>query len=276
MIMPEFLRSIHKFLCYLFPHKNYSGKKITDIKLIRTFTHLGPWTAILGCLALLLWHGFSSRPEKTIFMTFLGFLCIWTFVFLVLSRKLYQKERSPAVTLMLANWFPLMGILASLFSLFMQKSMHDFRKANFHISKQVESKFQTQRTFLNQKSQEMEKEITEHIQNTREKLQSMNKTFDTNFDKIRENYMKYWEQDWENMSLRFAEAKKEFEAGMIKSAQESILNEKQEFTLFGTKPSLVKKEETPEKEIKYMNPPDLFEALKYLDNKSKNKRKNAE
>jgi hypothetical protein len=209
---------LQKVVNYLIPPEGYLGKKITDKTWIKTFVPFAPYTALVMC-GLLILLGLMNKSPKPFLLTLQGFAAslatFWTMIFLILSRVIRKKKRNPALSLLIANFFPIKSfvgliLVASVLS-FGQKKFDPARKETSHT---VRNKIDSQRSLLKQKTQELEKTVLDHqqkVQNNIDKMKEHQAGALERFIKTGEEFDELFKKSSEEKHKRWLEQKERFD-----------------------------------------------------------------
>lgn len=187
--MQEEPNILQKAANYLIPPEGYLGKKITDKEWIKAFVPFAPYTALAMC-GLLILLGLMNKSPKPFLLNLQGFAALlatfWTLVFLVLSRVIRKKKRNPALSLLIANFFPIKSFVGLLLIAFVLNSgQKKFEPARQEISQTVRNKIDTQRSILRQKTQELEKTVLDHQQKVQNNIDKMKDYHEGAFERFR-------------------------------------------------------------------------------------------
>jgi len=202
---------------YLFPAEGHVGKKITDKKWIEIFIPFASYTALVIC-GFLIYLGLIAKSPKPFFLTTQGFTAslatFWTLVFLLLSRTVRKKRRSPAVPLLLANFFAIQCFIGLILILGFQTSMEKKFKPHYQqISHTVRDKISEQKSLLKQNTQDIEKAVFDHQKKVQNNIDKMKEYQGSAFDRFRKNseeFDKKFKKLTTEQDKRWAEQKARF------------------------------------------------------------------
>lgn len=176
---------LFNFLEYLFPKTTSLSKKITDIKWIRKLVPNAPYLSIMLAIIILVWGiaAFDSNkfPINPQFIVFLG-LAFWISLCLICAHFLKNKERSPAVPMLLSFFISIKGICTLLLFLAAQSQIKEMSKnliqENTHFAQEIQSKIQERRVFINQKFQEHQSEFQKRLQKVEKSMTDLDRHFE--------------------------------------------------------------------------------------------------
>lgn len=188
--MQEAVHKLTNFLNYLFPEKTYEGKKITDKRWIRAFIPFAPFVAFALCLIILILGITTSRPKPYGLLLsphWIAFIVavLWTSVFLSLAKSTKKKGRSPALFLLLANFFPLKILLGVTLFVGMHTSMKKkFDEETRSLSQIVQQHHEENQRLVQEKREKMEKDFNERYQLFKTYLSNKKKPVDESAEKF--------------------------------------------------------------------------------------------
>lgn len=221
--MHNLLNKLRNKSNYYFPLDSYRGEKITDLPWIRLFIPFAPYSALLLCGVIFLW-GILGHPNKPFFLTPQGPIGIiaafWSAVFIVISRKLKEKRRSPAVALLIANFLPLyvfLGLFLTTGFTSTAKMKLATEKAEF--SRLVQSKIQENRDFVRAEFASRENKFKEDFQKTRETIREIATRAD-NLPEMSKRFKQKFEETWKLRDRQWAEFSSKMWENLDKSSKQ--------------------------------------------------------
>lgn len=191
---------IKKWINYFFPPDLYPGKKITDITWIRLFLPFAPYTSIIACISIVLW-GLLGNPGKPFLMTPQGAISFVVFffalIFLRISEALKKKKRSPAISLLIANFFPLQALLGlSLVIGFTSSLRKKFDEERHQTSQMIENVHKERKALLAQLTKEKEEQVKNHFDEIQKSLRAIDDSI-PDLMKMKPAIYKWIDKCWE-------------------------------------------------------------------------------
>lgn len=188
--MQNWLNMMKKMVDYLFPSKDFLGKKITDKSWVNVFIPIAPYTAIFMC-GVLIYLGIVPKSPRPFLLIPQGFIAtlatFWTLILFIVSQIIKKKHRSPAVPLFIANVIPVQAFLGLLLFIgFQSSAQKKFEPQHQQISQTVRDKIEEKRFFIAQKFQETKTTVEEHQEDVQKSIDKMKEFQSGAFERFRQ------------------------------------------------------------------------------------------